>query len=111
MNTGSQQSRLDTVSTLASTLADEILSERLVDGSFSAEKSDALEKASRLLEECSHPVPDIVADALAQCRRHDPIEDDTSLDEVPFGDGRPTKGGAKGAFMRLIRSVRPAASA
>ncbi|GLS44115.1 hypothetical protein GCM10007884_21020 [Methylobacterium brachythecii] len=106
-----QQSRLATVSSLASTLADQLLTEGLASGAFCPEKGDALEKASLLLEECDHPIPDIVADALAQYRQDDLVDTDTAEAEPSAAeDGRST-GRAKGAFFRLIRSVRPAAFA
>jgi hypothetical protein len=106
-----QQSRLATVSSLASTLADQLLTEGLARGTFCPEKGDALEKTSLLLEECDQPIPDIVADALAQYRQDDLIEAETAEAETSADEVGRSPGRAKGAFYRLIRSVRPAAFA
>ncbi|GEP11309.1 hypothetical protein [Methylobacterium gnaphalii] len=106
-----RQSRLDTVSSLASTLADQLLTEGLASGAFCPEKGEALEKATLLLEECDHPVPDIVANALAQYRHDDLRGNGTSAADETADDAGRVTGGAKGAFFRLIRSVRPAAFA
>lgn len=65
----SQQERLETVCTLAATLADRALGHQLKNGTFASEDEHALRAASSLLEEYNYPVPSLVVDFLGRARR------------------------------------------
>ena len=109
MDSTTQQNQLEIVGALAASLADRMLMERLTRGALPLENANRLWTASLLLEEHRWPIPDIVADVLAQVRHVEPAldRDDTAFD--PDFDAAPAAQGDADAPRtgRLIRLLRP----
>ncbi|GAB6841573.1 hypothetical protein HNR00_000802 [Methylorubrum rhodinum] len=101
--------RLAEVSRLAGELADQILLESMI-GAPSATKVTALGEAVDLLEDCRHPIPDLVTDVLSRLHARPPLPDaptppaggapDGGLDEAEAMRGRSR------FIPRFLRSLR-----
>lgn len=106
-DTSPSPDRLAEVSRLAGELADQILLESMI-GTPSATKVTALGEAVDLLEDCRHPVPDLVADVLRRLEARPPAP------EAPPADGAPEDGigaaeaaqGRSRFIPRFLRSLR-----
>ena len=102
-----QQDQLETVSALATTLADRMLMERLTRGTLPLANASHLWTASLLLEEHQRPIPRIVADVLDAVRHGTPAEGTPE----PAAQASPvTAAAARGPTPRtgrLIRILRP----
>ncbi|WP_342150333.1 hypothetical protein [Methylorubrum sp. SB2] len=89
------------VSRLAGELADQILSESLL-GAPSAAKVTALGEAVHLLEDCRHPVPDLVTDVLSRLQ----VEADDAEPDAP-ADGHDAAQPPPGRSRFIPRFFRP----
>lgn len=98
--------RLSEVSRLAGELADQILLESMI-GTPSAAKVTALDEAVHLLEDCRHPVPDLVTDVLSRLHA-EPAEADIPTGGVPAdGAGEAEAMPGRSRFIpRFLRSRR-----
>lgn len=101
--------RLSEVSRLAGELADQILLESML-GAPSVAKVTALDEAAHLLEDCRHPVPDLVIDVLNRLHGRsetdgapDALMDGASSDGVDEGEGMR---GRSRFIPRFLRSLR-----
>lgn len=100
--------RLSEVSRLAGELADQILLESML-GAPSATKVTALGEAAHLLEDCHHPVPDLVADVLSRLHARPEIDGpaDPAGSAVADGLGEPETLPGRSRFIpRFLRSLR-----
>ncbi|MEE7502241.1 hypothetical protein ACLBXO_22065 [Methylobacterium sp. C33D] len=110
MKSTTQQDQLEVVSTLAASLADRMLMERLTQGKLPLANASRLWTASLLLEEHARPIPRIVTDVLEQVRHVDPDDADgagVDLTAAPR-PGRPSR---RRGLTRLLRPFRQAAEA
>lgn len=100
--------RLSEVSRLAGELADQILTESLL-GAPSAAKVTALGEAVHLLEDCRHPVPDLVADVLSRLQvEPGDVEPDDAEPDLPAdgNDAAQAPPGRSRFIPRFFRSRR-----
>lgn len=97
--------RLAEVSRLAGELADQILLESMI-GAPSATKVTALGEAVDLLEDCRHPIPDLVTDVLSRLHARPPLPDAPT---PPAGGGLDEAEAMRGRsrfIPRFLRSLR-----
>ena len=113
MNSTMQQDQLETVSALASTLADRMLMERLTRGTLPLANASRLWTASLLLEEHQRPIPRIVADVLDEVRQGEPAEE--AFEPVAEARAVAAPGhepaSRRGRLVRILRPFRRAAGA
>lgn len=100
-DTSPSPDRLTEVSRLAGELADQILLESMI-GTPSATKVTALGEAAELLEDCRHPVPDLVTDVL---RRLDLRPSAREAPDAPAGDDPDDGSGAAEAMQGRSRFI------
>jgi hypothetical protein len=114
MHSTTQQDQLEIVSTLATSLADRMLMERLTRGTLPLANADRLWTASRLLEAHQRPVPRIVADVLDQVRSGNPAGEREGSDAeialvAAVSARRAAPAPRAGRLSRLLRPfLRPA---
>ena len=109
-----QQDQLETVSALATTLADRMLMERLTRGTLPLANASRLWTASLLLEEHERPIPRIVADVLDAVRHGAPAQDapePAAQAASAVTAAAPEPAPRTGRLVRILRPFRRAAEA